>query len=201
MTDSIKRERKILLFISVIVIISAFGAVGYLAAMGMLAKLDGIALALISLLIAVIFATASAPEVLSMFPLPPAVDELASTHHDAAHHDTATVPFYMLVWAGLLGLTLIEVGLAYMKMSVGPMLAILMCLSIMKAALIIAYFMHLRFERLSLVLTLMPALVLCISLLAFFFPDSVRMRNLGRERDMLKTTPVSATDEPAGESH
>jgi hypothetical protein len=39
--------------------------------------------------------------------------------------------------------------------------------------------MHLRFERLSLVLTLVPALVLCICLiLIFFFPDSARLHEL-----------------------
>ena len=65
-----------------------------------------------------------------------------------------------------------------------------MGLSIFKAVLIIAYFMHLRFERLSLVLTLMPALVMCICLLGIFFPDSIRMLQLGRERDMLEDKTV-----------
>jgi cytochrome c oxidase subunit 4 len=50
--------------------------------------------------------------------------------------------------------------------------------SIVKAALIVAYFMHLRFERLPLVLTIVPALVVCICLLMVFFPDSFRSREL-----------------------
>jgi cytochrome c oxidase subunit 4 len=58
------------------------------------------------------------------------------------------------------------------------MLTILMGLSLVKAALIIAYFMHLRFERLSLVLTIVPALAVCICLLMIFFPDSFRSKNL-----------------------
>ncbi len=53
-----------------------------------------------------------------------------------------------------------------------------MGLSIVKAALIMAHFMHLRFERLNLVVTLIPALVLCIALLAVFFPDGVRALRL-----------------------
>jgi cytochrome c oxidase subunit 4 len=57
------------------------------------------------------------------------------------------------------------------------MLTILVGLSIIKAALIVAYFMHLRFERLSLVLTLVPMLVICICLLFVFFPDSFRSKN------------------------
>jgi len=38
--------------------------------------------------------------------------------------------------------------------------------------------MHLRFERLNLVLTIVPALVICICLLLIFFPDSFRAREL-----------------------
>jgi hypothetical protein len=45
------------------------------------------------------------------------------------------------------------------------MLVILMGLSIIKASLIISYFMHLRYERRSLVLTLMPALVFVICMM------------------------------------
>jgi cytochrome c oxidase subunit IV len=56
------------------------------------------------------------------------------------------------------------------------MLTILIGLSIIKAALIVAYFMHLRFERLSLVLTLVPMLIVCICLLLVFFPDSFRSK-------------------------
>ena len=46
------------------------------------------------------------------------------------------------------------------------------------AALIIAYFMHLKFERLSLILTIIPMLVVCICLLFVFFPDSFRSSDL-----------------------
>jgi cytochrome c oxidase subunit 4 len=184
-------ERKILLGISGVVILLSFGAVGYLAVMGMLLKLDGLSLALISLLIAAVFATASAPELFSLFPLPPAVDQ--TVHYDA---HSAGVPLFMKVWGGLLILTMIEVVLAYLNLSVIFMLSVLMGLSIIKAALIIAYFMHLRFERLSLVLTLMPALVMCILLLGIFFPDGARMRKMGQDRQMLGPPAAAEGTEP-----
>ena len=41
--------------------------------------------------------------------------------------------------------------------------------------LIVAYFMHLKYERFSLFLTLIPATVVCILLLFAFFPDSLRL--------------------------
>ena len=55
---------------------------------------------------------------------------------------------------------------------------ILMGASIIKAALIVAYFMHLRFERLNMILTIVPAVVICICLLLVFVPDSFRAKNL-----------------------
>ena len=62
--------------------------------------------------------------------------------------------------------------LAYKPMPIHFMLVVLLGLSLIKAALIIAYFMHLKFERLSLILTIIPMLVVCICLLFVFFPDS-----------------------------
>jgi cytochrome c oxidase subunit 4 len=83
---------------------------------------------------------------------------------------------YLFVWFWLLALTVVEVVLAYRQLPIETMLFLLMSLSVVKAALIIAYFMHLKFERRSLALTLMPPLVICIILLmVFFFPDSLRL--------------------------
>ncbi len=87
---------------------------------------------------------------------------------------------YLKVWGGLLILTAVEVVLAYAQMfSTAAMLSILMVLSLFKAALIIAYFMHLRFEKTSLVLSLLPAVTIVIGLLFVFFPDGMRALELG----------------------
>jgi cytochrome c oxidase subunit 4 len=92
-----------------------------------------------------------------------------------AHADTGK-RVYLIVWFWLLGLTVVEVVLAYRQLPIETMLFLLMGLSIVKAALIIGYFMHLKFERRSLALTLMPPLVICVILLMVFaFPDSLRL--------------------------
>ena len=85
---------------------------------------------------------------------------------------------YFTVWGWLLALTVFEVILAYRNLPLHVMLVILMGLSIIKAALIISYFMHLRFEKMSLFLTLFPVLIFCIALLFVFFPDSMRLYQL-----------------------
>ncbi|MFQ5739415.1 MAG: cytochrome C oxidase subunit IV family protein [Acidobacteriota bacterium] len=87
---------------------------------------------------------------------------------------------FFSIWGSLLALTLFEVFLAYEQLGVELTLIALMSLSLIKAGLIMAYFMHLRFEKLNLVLTLVPALVICITLLTAFFPDSVRVLNMTR---------------------
>lgn len=86
--------------------------------------------------------------------------------------------FYLKVWIALLSLTVVEILLAYTHLALAVMLVTLMGLSLVKTALIVAYFMHLRFERRSLALTLIPAVVICIALLAVFFPDSLRVLEL-----------------------
>ena len=86
---------------------------------------------------------------------------------------------FLYVWLILLGLTITEVVLAYQHLGVKVMLTLLLGLSVVKASLIIAYFMHLRYERASLAVTLMPALLFIIVLLLFVFPDSVRMIRMG----------------------
>ena len=84
----------------------------------------------------------------------------------------------VIVWGGLLALTAIEVFLAYIQLNVTLMLIILMGASIIKAALIVAYFMHLKFERLSLILTIVPTLVVLLCLFAILFPDSFRLHDM-----------------------
>jgi len=94
------------------------------------------------------------------------------------HEHVGSTSLFVWVWVALIALTFFEVFLAYMDIRRDVMLVILMGGSIIKAALIMAYFMHLRFERLSLVLTLVPAMVVCLSLLMIFFPDSLRLHDL-----------------------
>ncbi len=82
------------------------------------------------------------------------------------------------VWGGLLGLTAFEVFLAYIQIPLTLMVIILMGASIVKAALIVAYFMHLKFERLSLILTIVPTIVVLLCLFAILFPDSFRLHDM-----------------------
>src|SRR5438552_12163096 len=101
-----------------------------------------------------------------------------SAHAERSEHFAGSNRLFISVWVWLLALTGFEVFLGYKHLPVIYMLVILLGASIIKAALIVAYFMHLRFERLNLILTIVPALVIAICLLLVFFPDSFRSREL-----------------------
>ena len=101
-----------------------------------------------------------------------------NAHADTYEHFAGSNKLFISIWMWLLLLTGFEVFLGYIQLPVIYMLVILMGASIIKAALIVAYFMHLRFERLNLILTIVPALVICICLLLVFFPDSFRSKQL-----------------------
>lgn len=97
-------------------------------------------------------------------------------HAESAHGDDhGSQKTNIIIWVALLGLTIFEVVLAYIHIPLVLMLIVLMGLSLVKAALIMAFFMHLKFERLSFVLTVVPATVLTIVLIGVIYPDGFRL--------------------------
>jgi len=102
--------------------------------------------------------------------------------HDAtavATHEPGSKKLFLWVWFWLLILTGVETFLAYLRLEPHIMLTLLIGLSLIKAALIVAYFMHLRFEKIGLFLVIVPTLVFClVMILIFVFPDSLRIVNL-----------------------
>src|SRR3982751_1632892 len=98
-----------------------------------------------------------------------------STHVEEIHAHGPSIPTFAKIWIALLALTAIEVFLAYEQVPTLIMLTALIGLSVVKAALIIGYFMHLKFERLSLFLTLFPMLIFCILLMLIFLGDAYRI--------------------------
>ena len=118
-------------------------------------------------------------------------DLRAANAPGAADHAQPTQRSVVRVWIALLVLTGAEVALAGAGARGGAMLALLLVMSVVKAWLIIAWFMHLRFERRTLAWAILPAVVVCILLLCFIVPDSVR---LGRLRDTSRTEAMHAPE-------
>ena len=85
-------------------------------------------------------------------------------------------PNYILIWIYLAVLTAAELGLAFeLPITANIKLALLLFLAVWKALLVGLYFMHLKFERFSLFLTLFPMLIFCILLMLIFLGDATRI--------------------------
>jgi cytochrome c oxidase subunit 4 len=142
-------------------------------------SIDSLFFTAVCLLLALTFVTVPALTLHSRGIHPFAVPDEVPPARAAEHvHFEGGTRLFLNVLLGLLALTVVEVFLAYIHVPLHIMLTILIGLSLIKAAMIVAYFMHLRFERLSLVLTLVPTLAICICLLFVFFPDSLRTQRL-----------------------
>src|SRR5260370_33753978 len=92
------------------------------------------------------------------------------------HH--SVTPFFW-VWGTLLVLTAIEVYLGYQNMEPKRMLSILMCLSIVKAALIIGYFMHMKYEVSRMNDLTMCSLAFCLAMMMVFLLGAFRSLSFG----------------------
>jgi caa(3)-type oxidase subunit IV len=104
-----------------------------------------------------------------------AIEERVALEH--RHHKKA---LFFWVWGALLVMTAIEVYLTYQNMEPKRMLTILMGLSLIKAALIIGFFMHLKYEVSRMKWLTMCSVVGCLILMTiFFFPDAFRILSLG----------------------
>jgi cytochrome c oxidase subunit 4 len=186
------KERKILDGACAVLALISLAGAAYTVVTGQIFStgVDGLFFAMMCLLLAIVFAISPVWSWLSGRAAAGAGSHAAAGHaasvpnglflpvvgDEHAHVPTsADTKKNFMIWVWLLALTAIEVVLGYVQVaSLGVMLFILMALSIVKAALIMAYFMHLKFERRSLILTVVPAMVVCIALLAIIFPDSLR---------------------------
>ena len=95
-------------------------------------------------------------------------------------HSQSHAGLFIKVWAALLVLTLVEVVLAYIQLGQVMMITLLMGLSVVKTALIMAYFMHLKFDKPALSWLLCVPLAGCLLIMVvYFFPDSYRILEFG----------------------
>jgi cytochrome c oxidase subunit IV len=85
---------------------------------------------------------------------------------------------YLPVYFVLLGIAGLEVFLAYQSFSTVTLLVILLVLAVSGAALAVMYFMHLMYERRSLFLSLIPAVIFVLLMMNMIWSDSFRLLHL-----------------------
>lgn len=82
-------------------------------------------------------------------------------------------PNYMAVFYWLAALTAIEVGVTFLPLTKFAQGAILVVLAFTKAALVALYFMHLKFERRTMLVVAATPVILCVFLMFMLVPDRV----------------------------
>jgi caa(3)-type oxidase subunit IV len=88
---------------------------------------------------------------------------------ETIHHSSKKV--YWRVWFQLLVITVVEIIVAFLPISHSLMALLFTIMALMKATLIAAYFMHLKFEQVGLIYSIVLPLILIIALAAALIPD------------------------------
>jgi len=80
---------------------------------------------------------------------------------------------YFITWMWLLVLTAAALGLGYAPINERLKAFLLVCTTLAKILVIAAIFMHLRYERVNLILLTFVPLILAIILFSFTFPETL----------------------------
>lgn len=83
-------------------------------------------------------------------------------------HSTAN---YLRIFYILLVLTIVEVAIVYLHLPKILLISLLVVLAVWKAALVALHFMHLKFEKRTLMMIALSPFVLCVFLILMLMPD------------------------------
>jgi cytochrome c oxidase subunit IV len=97
-------------------------------------------------------------------------------------------PNYIAVFIWLAALTGVEVVAVYMPLTRLALAAILVVLAFTKAALVALYFMHLKFERRTMLLVAVTPIILCVFLMFMLVPDGIMKHRQNAARTTPSTT-------------
>jgi caa(3)-type oxidase subunit IV len=88
---------------------------------------------------------------------------------EATHHGYG---IYYKTWGWLLFMTALALGAGYVEMPTTLKAIVLVGITLAKVGVIGAFFMHLRTEKLNLILITFSPIILSLILFFFMFPDS-----------------------------
>jgi len=89
------------------------------------------------------------------------------------HENSISYKTYVITWFWLLVLSLLALGLGYAPINERLKALLLVCTTLAKILVIAAIFMHLKYERLNLVLLTFAPLILALILFSFTFPETL----------------------------
>ena len=107
-----------------------------------------------------------------------------------ASSPSPAMKFYIVLWAGLLAIVVVEVLLTYAHLRPLALTLALVALALIEAGVALMYFMHLKYERRILFWSLIPALVFVLVMFDHFWPDAFRVTSM--------RLPTAASSTPSG---
>src|SRR5687767_929947 len=89
-------------------------------------------------------------------------------------HDDGAIHYkqYLMTWVWLLVMTVLALGLGYAPLPEGIKATLLVGITLAKIVLIASIFMHLRFEKMNLVMLTFSPLLLALILFFFTYPET-----------------------------
>ena len=91
-----------------------------------------------------------------------------------SEHDHAlNYKLYFKTWLWLLVLTALALGIGYTRLPETIKALLLVGTTLLKILVIAAIFMHLRYERINLILITVTPLILAVVMFAFTFPETL----------------------------
>src|SRR6185436_1998109 len=100
------------------------------------------------------------------------IDHSNADAHADAHAHVTTNKQYFMTWVWLLVMTGLALGMGYAPVPEGLKAFLLVCITLGKIILIASIFMHLKFEKMNLIMLTFSPLVLALILFFITFGES-----------------------------
>ncbi|HKW17656.1 MAG TPA: cytochrome C oxidase subunit IV family protein [Terriglobales bacterium] len=94
---------------------------------------------------------------------------------ETAEGPSGGITTYIVVYIAILALSALQIAIAYQHIDGSQMLLRMLSVAIIQAGLAIAFFMHMKSEKRSLALFLLPATLFVLAMMNVIWSDSFRM--------------------------
>ncbi|HZR66474.1 MAG TPA: cytochrome C oxidase subunit IV family protein [Terriglobales bacterium] len=96
---------------------------------------------------------------------------------DTAEGPRGGLTTYLVVYVIILAIAALQIVIAYQKIDGSQMLLRMLSLAIVQSGLAVTFFMHMKSEKRTLALFLLPATVFVLAMMNMFWSDSFRLLN------------------------
>ena len=97
---------------------------------------------------------------------------------NSSEHQSSSLTMYLLVYVAILVISALQILIAYQNIDAYRIFIRMLLLAIVQAGLAVTFFMHMRSEKRTLALFLLPAALFVLAMMNMFWSDSFRLLNM-----------------------